>query len=116
MLNFWITLAKIRGELMENEEILQKLSNIEKKQDKILSLLTKVAKTLHLLPVTEKEERNIQLLQRSNLDQAAKVSAQLDDMQNKPKENTDNALGVSLFEASTEEIYEDVIGNDVFGK
>ena len=40
----------------ENDEILQYLSKIDKKQDKILNLLTKVAKTLHLLPVTEKEE------------------------------------------------------------
>ena len=71
----------------ENDEILQYLSKIDKKLDRILNLLTKIAKTLHLLPVTEKEERDIQLTQRKNLTQAAKVNDDLNKMENKPSES-----------------------------
>ena len=68
---------------MNNEEFEQLLSKIDKKLDKTLNLLTKVAKTLHLLPVTEAEERKIQITQRSNLATAAKINDELNVMQNK---------------------------------
>jgi len=97
---------------MEASEFEQRLSNIEKKQDKILNLLTKVAKTLHLVPVTEKEEKAIQLLQRNNLNKAAKVNAELNDMENKNEDDT-LVLGIdSILNESMSEVYEDVIGTD----
>ena len=52
---------------MENEEILQILSKLDKKLDKILALNTKIAKALHLLPVTEKEERDSMYMSLSKL-------------------------------------------------
>lgn len=117
MLNLWTTLAKIGDRLMDNEEILQKLSNIDKKLDKVLNLTTKIAKTLHLLPVTEKEERDIQILQRKNLATAAKITNELDAMENK----TDNSEVVSgnvfdfLSTASDNDILGDIIGDDYLG-
>ena len=42
----------------ENSEILEELNRIERKLDKILSLNTKIAKVLHLIPITEKEEKD----------------------------------------------------------
>ena len=95
----------------DNDEILQYLSKIDKKQDKILNLLTKVAKTLHLLPVTEKEELDIQLLQRKNLAQAAKVNDDLNKMENKPSESQQN-LGLYT---TPQEVYGDVLGDDFLG-
>lgn len=97
---------------MEVSELEQRLSNLEKKQDKILNLLTKVAKTLHLVPVTEKEEKAIQLLQRNNLSKAAKVNAELNDMENK-NEDDSLVLGIdSILNESMSEVYGDVIGTD----
>lgn len=101
---------------MENEEILQYLSKLERKLDKILNLQTKIAKTLHLLPVTEKEERAIQLQQRENLSLARKVSDDLDTLANIKQISEDNALGISIYDnASQEEIYIDILGNDILG-
>lgn len=95
----------------ENDEILQYLSKIDKKQDRILNLLTKIAKTLHLLPVTEKEERDIQLTQRKNLSQAAKVNDDLNKMENKPSESQQD---LKLY-ATPQEVYGDVLGDDFLG-
>ena len=102
---------------MENEEILQLLSKIDKKTDKILNLVTKIAKTLHLIPVTEKEEREIQIQQRTNLSIAAKVTNDLDAMENKTSEGAGfngNVFDI-LREASDNEILGDVIGEDFLG-
>lgn len=102
---------------MEREEIEQKLSNIEKKQDKILNLLTKIAKTLHLLPVSEKEEREIQIQQRANFAMQAKVNDDLDKMENKDsKADTSHDLSSiynDIAEQSPELVYEDVLGSDI---
>ena len=101
---------------MENEEILQILSKIDKKLDKILALNTKIAKALHLLPVTEKEERDIQIQQRTNLNQAAKITAELDNMENKSGEDAGNSLDVDLYtKAPQEEVYSGIIGDDILG-
>ena len=101
---------------MTNEEIGQLLSKIDKKMDKILNLQTKIAKVLHLLPVTEKEEKELQLLQRKNLATAAKVNDDLDAMENKgePSHDLSNVFA-ALENATTIEIYDDVIGSDIFG-
>lgn len=95
----------------ENDEILQYLSKIDKKQDRILNLLTKIAKTLHLLPVTEKEERDIQLTQRKNLTQAAKVNDDLNKMENKPSESQQS---LELY-TTPQEVYGDILGDDFLG-
>ena len=99
---------------MNNEEIGQLLSKIDKKLDKILNMQTKIAKSLHLLPVTEKEEREIQIQQRANLNQAAKINAELDNMENKGQEDDSKALGVDIFaETTANEVYSDIIGSDI---
>lgn len=95
----------------DNDEILQYLSKIDKKQDRILNLLTKIAKTLHLLPVTEKEERDIQLTQRKNLTQAAKVNDDLNKMENKPSESQQS---LELY-TTPQEVYGDILGDDFLG-
>ena len=102
---------------MDNEEIGQLLSKIDKKLDKLLNLNTKIAKFLHLVPVSEKEERELQLLQRKNLTQAAKVTEQLDEMENKDAENNHSLVSIlSVIEnAPDSEVYDDVIGSDYLG-
>lgn len=63
--------------LAHMSELVEKVDQLTKKVDKMTSLNTKIAKSLHLLPVTEKEERELQLLQRKNLQLAAKVNEDL---------------------------------------
>lgn len=102
---------------MNNEEFEQLLSKIDKKLDKTLNLLTKIAKTLHLLPVTEAEERKIQITQRSNLATAAKINDELNVMQNKSNDGAEQfTLGAILERAAQEDnIYEGIIDQDFLG-
>ena len=86
--------------------------------DKILNLTTKIAKTLHLIPVTEKEEREIQLLQRKNLGIAAKVTNELDAMENKETEedmSLHSYVSNILNSASDADVLGDIIGDDYLG-
>ena len=95
---------------MENLEAIQELSNkldtLTKQVSKLLNINTKIAKTLHLIPVTEKEERALQILQRKNLQLAAKVNDELNDMENKLN---DEYAEEFKFEGS---IFGDVLGDD----
>lgn len=93
------------------------LEKLDKKLDKVLTMQTKIAKALHLLPVTEKEERALQIQQRTNLNQAAKITAELDAMENKTDESVKNNIDISLYQDNTpdEEVYAGIIGDDIFG-
>ena len=93
-----------------NQDFLNKLSSLDKKIDRLTNLVTKIAKTLHLVPVTEKEEREIQLLQRGNLQQAAKVSADLDAMS--PKNEAEGDESIATLFAKVDDIFGDVIADD----
>jgi predicted nucleic acid-binding protein len=99
-------------EIMENEEILQILSKIDKKQDKILKLVTMVAKTLHIVPVSEKEEREIQVLQRKNAAVMQKIQEEIANLETETEKVEDTLNMHSLFEASQAEVYADIIGDD----
>lgn len=95
------------------EEMYELLDKLHKKVDKLNTLITKIAKTLHLIPVTEKEERELQLTQRTNLQVAAKVNADLNAMENRP----DNSA-TSIFtqpEYSQVELFSDVLADDFLG-
>ena len=99
---------------MENEEIVDLLTKLTKKVDKLTNIVTKMGKALHLMPVTEKEERDIQLLQRANLSQAAKVSEELAAMA--PKKEPDMPEMLSVFDNFEQsELFGDVLGNDLLG-
>lgn len=92
----------------EQAKILELLSKIDKKQDKLMNLVTKIAKTLHLIPVTEQEERNIQILQRKNMAQAVKINDELDNMENKSDE-------VSALFPTKEDVFGDILGDEFLG-
>lgn len=97
---------------MENEEILQYLSKIDKKLDKTLKLVTTIAKTLHIVPVSEKEEREIQLLQRKNAAVMQKIQEELADLEHQ-SEKVSNSLSMDdLYEASMADVFGDIIGDD----
>ena len=89
-------------------DIEQKLTDIDKKLSKILNLNTKIAKALHLLPVTPKEERAIQLLQRKNAQLTFQIFDEIEKMDNPDSENED----VNLFNYEETEVYDDVVGDD----
>jgi ribosome-binding ATPase YchF (GTP1/OBG family) len=97
---------------MEQEEILQKLSNLDKKLDKILKLTTTIAKTLHIVPVSEKEEREIQLLQRKNAKVMQTIQDEIASLEEIPEKPSHSLNFAELFNASASEIYEDILGND----
>ena len=97
---------------MENEEILQILSKMDKKLDKVLKLTTTIAKTLHIVPVSEKEEREIQLLQRKNAAVMQKIQEEIANLEDS-SEKIHNTLSIDdLFKASEADIYGDIIGTD----
>lgn len=93
----------------ETQELLVKLN---KKVDRLTTLITKIAKTLHLIPVTEKEERELQITQRTNLKLAAKVNDDLNAMENIP-ERQDSIF--QQHEYSTTELFSDVLADDFLG-
>lgn len=92
-----------------NEEIYDLLTKIDKKLDKILNLSTKTGKALHLIPVSEEEEKNIQITQRKNLQLASKVNEDLNAMENKPDDTPKTIFDMYN---SREDIYSDVLGDD----
>lgn len=103
---------------MTDEELEQRLSKIEKKQDRILLLLTKTLKVLHILPVTKEEEEKIQLAQRKNMSLVDEVNHELNVRENKPDEgDTQNHLNlVEMFDSIADDVYEDVIGEDYISR
>lgn len=96
-----------------NTEILEFLAKLDKKVDRLTNTVTKIAKTLHLIPVTEKEERDLQIMQRTNLGIAAKVSADLDALSPKQDES-DTSYLKSVYAAFSQpaDIFSDVVADD----
>lgn len=92
-----------------NDEL---LAELVKKVDKLLAINTKIAKCLHLLPVTEREEREIQLTQRKNLALAAKVNEDLNSME-EPKEEYGQ---LSFGALAVSNVFTDVLGDEFLPK
>ena len=96
-----------------DDELRAFLTKIDKKLDKTLNLMTKIAKTLHLLPVTEREERALRLLQRDNMAVAAKIDEELDGMSPKrPDSSSQLSIMDDVGSLSEAQVYEGVIGDD----
>lgn len=99
---------------MENKEILELITKLDKKVDKLTNIVTKMGKALHLIAVSEKEERELQLLQRSNLAVSAKVSEEIAAMTPKKEPQTPEMLTIfDNFEHA--ELFGDVLGDDFLG-
>jgi hypothetical protein len=96
----------------ENQELIDLICKLDKKIDKLSNTVNKIAKTLHLIPVTEKEERELQLLQRTNLQIAAKVNEDLNAMT--PKNTAESASIFSIYE-QPQNLYGDVVADDLLG-
>jgi hypothetical protein len=87
------------------DEKLDKILQTLEKQNEMLHL---VMKALHLVDVTEEEERRIQLQQRNNIAQSEKILEELDKMQNiKDDIKEDPFSGINIFS--------DILGNDFGG-
>lgn len=98
---------------MDNaEKLLKELKEYTKVMAEVNKKLDLALKALNLVPVTEEELKNIQIQQRANLNTAAKVSAELDAMENKDNPNNTNIEDVF---SSTRDIYADVLGEDILG-
>ena len=97
---------------MENQELQETIVLLSKKVDKLLNLTTKIAKTLHLVPVTEKEERAIQVMRERNAQQAYKVDEERADMKNESEDVFAPTMDV-FQQLSISDIYSDVLADDV---
>lgn len=95
----------------EIDKLNDKIDKLTKSVAKLLTLNTKIAKTLHLLPVTEKEEREMQILQRKNLEMAAKINDELNAMES--KDDLDEIA--EAFSISSGNVFNDVIADDFLG-
>jgi len=93
-------------------ELEAKLAEIVKRQDKILAQQTKIMKALHLLPVTEKEEKAMQIQQRESAGIALKVANDLGEIAGDAKNEQRSLINQLLAE---EDPYADVLGSDVMG-
>lgn len=93
---------------MIDMDLEQQLTNIDKKLTKILNLQTKIAKALHLVPVTAKEEKDLQILQRKNAQLTAQVYDEIEKLTETDKSDKPDIEELNLFAPS------DFIG-DVFG-
>lgn len=96
------------------EELKKLLTDLNKKTDKILNLNTKIAKTLHLIPVTEREEKAIQIMRERNAQQAYKVTEERSDMKNEQQQDSFAHLIESFTNLTNQELYADVLADDVF--
>jgi precorrin-2 methylase len=74
--------------------------------------VTTIAKTLHIVPGSEKEERDIQRLQRKNAAVMQKIQEELAKLEEVPEQVSNSLSLIDLFDANTEAIYEDIIGDD----
>jgi hypothetical protein len=88
------------------EEKLNEILKILKEQNEQLLV---VLKALHLLPVSEEEEKQIQLRQRQSLRQSDKILEELDKMENIKQDVKEEPF------ATKDEIFSDILGNDFRG-
>ena len=88
------------------EEKLNEILKILKEQNEQLLV---VLKALHLLPVSEEEEKQIQLRQRQSLRQSDKILEELDKMENIKQDVREEPF------ATKDEIFSDILGNDFRG-
>jgi hypothetical protein len=88
------------------EEKLNEILKILKEQNEQLLV---VLKALHLIPVSEEEEKQIQLRQRQSLRQSDKILEELDKMENIKQDVREEPF------ATKDEIFSDILGNDFRG-
>lgn len=94
------------------DDFRQEFDALSKKVDKLLNLTTKIAKTLHLVPVTEKEEKAIQIMRERNAQQAFKVAEERADLKNEQEDIF--APSMELFQQlSIADVYSDILADDV---
>ena len=95
---------------MSEQELTDFVENIDKKLNKILNLQTKIAKALHIVTVTSKEEKALQLLQRKNAKLAEQVYDELEKMSDTEQHDADMNLFKDV--GLNYDVYSDVVGND----
>src|SRR5574344_914267 len=107
---------------ISDTELLQKIKELKESVDNLTNLtitLTKLvqkvgklsnatAKSLHLIPVSEEEEKILQITQRKNIQIAAKVNDDLNKIEKKPDADEEYVPF-----STTEELFGDVLGDDL---
>ena len=90
-------------------DIEKQLTDIDKKLSKILNLQTKIAKALHLIPITPKEEKELQIVQRKNAQVSAQIYDEIDKMVKVEIEEPHNLFQTDF---PTGVAHGDVVGSD----
>lgn len=85
---------------------MDEILKILKEQNEKLDLVLKV---LHLIPISEEEEKQIQIKQRQTLRQSEKVLEDLDKMENIKQDVREEPF------ATKQEIFSDILGDDFRG-
>jgi hypothetical protein len=85
---------------------MDEILKILKEQNEKLDLVLKV---LHLIPISEEEEKQIQIKQRQTLRQSEKVLEDLDKMENIKQDIKEEPF------ATKQEIFSDILGDDFRG-
>ena len=83
----------------------EKLKEIEDKIDKVTELVLSIVKSLDLIPVSEEEEKQMQYIKRTNQNTRDKVFDDLEATMN-PDANTQEDF-------LTQNVYNDILGNDI---
>mgnify|MGYP004643048659 CR=1 FL=1 len=96
-------------------DIEEYLTKIDKKLDKVLNMQTKIAKALHLVPVSKKEERALQIAQNTNAKVALEVADELAAMSAVENPELHSALSFDDLYTIDADIYSGVIGDDILG-
>lgn len=88
---------------------------ILKRQDKILNLLTRIAKTLNIIPATEKEREDIQRTISKNIENAGKTYNRIEEAKTPSVEDLYKSYLDRDFSFDKNSLYSDVIGQDLLG-
>ena len=88
------------------------LIQLSKKQDKILNLLTRIAKTLYLIPANAKEIEDIRITREKNNKEVNKAYVEANKFKD---EETFNTYIDRDFQFNKNDIFKDVIGSDLLG-
>lgn len=91
----------------------EQFDKICKKLDKQLQLLTKIAKALHIVPVTENDEREFRKTRVENAQVADKIYSESQSLRGVNNEEGSLATTMQGLLDGSEDVFKDVIGDDI---
>lgn len=94
---------------MDNEELVKEVQELKKIVNAQNRILTKIAKSMYLVPMSDKEAEKFELERRANVEQSIKVHHTVDDRM--PTENNYASIFGDI--SSDMDVFADVIADDL---